>query len=249
MGLLWLWVGSPHQTRVVPTDHSSCSLIQSVDWGQRPTGWTGRVSGISHVSKCSELSILLSSHPLLFLETHSNSVPLNLGIFATRRGWGFSGSSSPGCFVWQFCRYQYSSLLLCSTVSRNPAAPSTPHWKPLVWPCGWVSTYKSCFPCDDRRQLGAKPSAPTYRDALPLVHNNPLLTSIKPSTAGSSPCFWSEVKWSEVPQSCLTLCDPMEYSPWNSPGQNTGVGSLFLLQGIFPTQGLNPGLPYRRQFV
>ena len=33
------------------------------------------------------------------------------------------------------------------------------------------------------------------------------------------------------------------YSPWNSPGQNTGVGSLSLLQGIFPTQGLNPGLP------
>jgi len=39
------------------------------------------------------------------------------------------------------------------------------------------------------------------------------------------------------------------YSPWNSPGQNTGVSSLFLLQGIFPTQGLNPGLPYcRRQW-
>ena len=33
------------------------------------------------------------------------------------------------------------------------------------------------------------------------------------------------------------------YSPWNSPGQNTGVGSLSLLQGIFPTQGSNPGLP------
>ena len=32
------------------------------------------------------------------------------------------------------------------------------------------------------------------------------------------------------------------YSPWNSPGQNTGVGSLSLLQGIFPIQGLNPGL-------
>ena len=30
------------------------------------------------------------------------------------------------------------------------------------------------------------------------------------------------------------------YSPWNSPGHNTGVGSLSLLQGIFPTQGLNP---------
>ena len=32
------------------------------------------------------------------------------------------------------------------------------------------------------------------------------------------------------------------YSPWNSLGQDTGVGSLSLLQGIFPTQGLNPGL-------
>ena len=36
------------------------------------------------------------------------------------------------------------------------------------------------------------------------------------------------------------------YSPWNSPGQNTGVSSLSLLQGIFPTQGLNPGLPHCR---
>ena len=33
------------------------------------------------------------------------------------------------------------------------------------------------------------------------------------------------------------------YSPWNSLGQNTGMGSLFLLQGIFPTQGSDPGLP------
>ena len=31
------------------------------------------------------------------------------------------------------------------------------------------------------------------------------------------------------------------YGPWNSPGQNTGVGSLSLLQGIFPAQGSNPG--------
>ena len=39
------------------------------------------------------------------------------------------------------------------------------------------------------------------------------------------------------------------YSPWNSPGQNTGVGSLSLLQGIFPTQGSNPGLPHCRQML
>ena len=39
------------------------------------------------------------------------------------------------------------------------------------------------------------------------------------------------------------------YSPWNSPGQNTGVGSLSLLQGVFPTQGSNPGLLHCRQFL
>ena len=37
------------------------------------------------------------------------------------------------------------------------------------------------------------------------------------------------------------------YSPWNSPGQNTGVGSLSLFQGIFTTQGWNPGLPHCRR--
>ena len=36
------------------------------------------------------------------------------------------------------------------------------------------------------------------------------------------------------------------HSPWKSPGQNTGEGSLSLLQGIFPTQGSNPGLPHCR---
>ena len=39
------------------------------------------------------------------------------------------------------------------------------------------------------------------------------------------------------------------YSPWNSPGQNTGVGSLSLLQGIFPTQGSNRGLPHCRWII
>ena len=39
------------------------------------------------------------------------------------------------------------------------------------------------------------------------------------------------------------------HSPWNSPGQSTRVGSLSLLQGIVPTQVLNPGLPYCRQIL
>ena len=43
--------------------------------------------------------------------------------------------------------------------------------------------------------------------------------------------------------------DNMGYSPWNSPGQNTGVGSLSLLQWIFPTQELNQGLLHCRQIL
>ena len=39
------------------------------------------------------------------------------------------------------------------------------------------------------------------------------------------------------------------YSPWNSPGQNTGVGSLSLLQGIFWTQESNRGLLHCRQIL
>ena len=54
----------------------------------------------------------------------------------------------------------------------------------------------------------------------------------------------------KVAQPCPTL-RPHGYShsPWNSPGQNTGVGSLSLLQGIFPNQGSNPGLPHCRRIL
>ena len=56
-----------------------------------------------------------------------------------------------------------------------------------------------------------------------------------------------------VTESSLTLAAPWTVAcrapPWDSPGQNTGVGCHFLLQGIFPTQGLNPGLPPCRQML
>ena len=64
----------------------------------------------------------------------------------------------------------------------------------------------------------------------------------------SSRTSWIRV-WVKVSQSCPTLCHPMDCSPWSSPGQNTGVCSLSLLQGIFPNQGSNPGLPPCRQIL
>ena len=57
-----------------------------------------------------------------------------------------------------------------------------------------------------------------------------------------------------VAHPCLTLCDPWTVTcqgpvHGDSPGKNTGVGCHALLQGIFPTQGLNPGLPHCRQIL
>ena len=58
-----------------------------------------------------------------------------------------------------------------------------------------------------------------------------------------------------VTQSCLTLCDLMDYSlpgspvHGDSPGKNIGVGCHALLQGSFPTQGWNPGLPHCRRIL
>ena len=58
-----------------------------------------------------------------------------------------------------------------------------------------------------------------------------------------------------VTKSCPTLCDPMDcrpprlLSPWGFLGKNTRVGCQLLLQGIFPTQGSNPGLLHCRQIL
>jgi len=79
--------------------------------------------------------------------------------------------------------------------------------------------------------------------------------------AGSSElsiCVWELSVYNAlclVAQLCLTLCDPMDCSPpgsfvdGDSPGKNTGVGYHALLQGIFPTQGSNPGLPHCRRIL
>ena len=85
-----------------------------------------------------------------------------------------------------------------------------------------------------------------------------LLQGIFP-TQGSNLCLWSLLQWQadSLPLSRLgesesesrsAMSDSLRplglYSPWNSLGQNTGVGSFSRLQGIFPTQGSNPGLPH-----
>ena len=60
----------------------------------------------------------------------------------------------------------------------------------------------------------------------------------------------SEVKWSESRSVVSDSLRPRGlHSSWNSPGQNTGVGSLSFLHGIFPIQGSIPGLLHCRQIL
>ena len=63
-----------------------------------------------------------------------------------------------------------------------------------------------------------------------------MMTSGEKCRKSLTNCIRKKVK---VAQSCPTLCDTMDHI----------LGSLFLLQGIFPAQGSNPGLPHCRQIL
>ena len=84
---------------------------------------------------------------------------------------------------------------------------------------------------------------------------------------GPSAGKWGAARWHTPPESQLQLssdpqrgwfsCSIVSDSVWptrllcpcDSPGKNTGVGSFSLRQGIFPTQGSNPGLLHRRPIL
>ena len=107
---------------------------------------------------------------------------------------------------------------------------------------GWKARYRS-LDSEIKRKREINPM-------MFLLKNNSILLIILTPKKASRVSVWqnghyafmrvrqkkTEVKV-KVTQSCLTLCDP---------GQNTGVGSLSLLQGIFPTQKSNRGLPHCR---
>ena len=78
-----------------------------------------------------------------------------------------------------------------------------------------------------------------------------ILSSYRTETPNMQLCLKNERKKENESRSIVSdsLRSHGLYSPWNSPGQNTGVGSLSLLQGIFPTQGSNPGLPHCRHIL
>ena len=90
---------------------------------------------------------------------------------------------------------------------------------------------------------GHKQSAATRRGGMLLLLTQLLSVSLALFHLGSE----SESECCSVVSN--SLWPHGLYSPWNSPGQNAGVGSLSLLQGIFPTQRSNPGLPLCREIL
>ena len=102
----------------------------------------------------------------------------------------------------------------------------------VIWPVA-MKPVKQTFPfCRQRNRVSR-----SLNDLSRILH------------AVTEPGFVSAFqKWSE---SCSVMSDSLQphglCSPWNSPGQNTAVSSLSLLQGNFPIQGSNPGFPLCRQ--
>ena len=84
-----------------------------------------------------------------------------------------------------------------------------------------------------------------YNNSVNLAFRNYSLDCFLKHYHHSEVIVWSEIH--SVVSDCLWPHGL--HSPWNSRGQNTGMGSLSLLQGIFPTQGLNRGLLHCRQLL
>ena len=130
-------------------------------------------------------------------------------------------------FFWLQGRWGLSSLTRDQTCIPWIGRQSLVYWTTGEVPSHYIIFRKDTFMCSYLNCL-----ALSYMQSSLLVVNYAVL------------CL--------VAQSCPTLFNPMDYSPQgssvheDSPGKNTGEGCHALLQGIFPTQGSNTGLPHCR---
>ena len=130
---------------------------------------------------------------------------------------------------------------------------------------GWMVDASNDMTDKPRTALGPKPHVRKSSSASPPI--SLLSTSmIHAHTSGGccAVCLWEEAVF---PQVSLQCCAVLSHSvmtnslqahglqpsrllcPWDFPDKNTGVGCHALLQGIFPTQGSNPGLLHCRQIL
>ena len=160
-----------------------------------------------------------------------------LSFSVTSDSWWPHGLCSPGSCPWGFSRQEYWSGLPFPSPGDLPDPRIEPRSPPLQ-----VDSLPS-----------EPPGSPSTRQEIILWGEDCVF--IHPLCPLLAQCLtYSRHVISEwVSESHSVVSDSLwphgSYSPWNSPGQNTGVGSLSLLQGIFPTQGSNPGLPHFRRIL
>ena len=159
----------------------------------------------------------------------------------------------PGPVCWASTILPFFSVpLICQTSSRLKA--STLAISPFgTFFCSYVCLLLSSFqpfffplatPRDmwDLSSLTRDQNYSPSRGSMDYLSLWPQIHMCGPSTEREEACVCL------VAQPCLTICDSMDCSP---PGCSvrgiTGVSCHFLLQGTFPTQGSNPGLPHCRQ--
>ena len=162
----------------------------------------------------------------------------------------------PSAFWATLMKQSYDSTFLCDTDSL------------LLYPCHTQpAPPQNCFTCaccihTYHLKKSSQPTpvleAPVRSPNLFLLHcplgQHTLVHSLYPfSVAALFKWIFLAANTRSVSESRSVVSNSLQphglYSPCNSPGQNTGVGSLSLLQGIFPTQGSNPGLPHCRQIL
>ena len=163
--------------------------------------------------------------------------------------WGISFA------VPQLCSHHLFALLpstsLYSEESGSPLPPqpslavSLPRLPPSLWVNGGRTVRGVSWPCGPP---GSYVVTKTYMDPPHGPDLVPYLSRLVKEIKSFHSC-WEKRKWKSLSRVWLFATPWTIYSPWNSPGQNTRVGSLSLLQGIFPTQVSNPGLPHCGQIL
>ena len=116
-----------------------------------------------------------------------------------------------------------------------------------LWPRGLQHTRLLC-PLSPGIRSNSHPMSQWCYLSYPLLPSSPFAFSLS-QQQGLFQWVGSSRQVVKVLELQLPLQPHGLYSARNSPGQNTGVGSLSLLQGIFPTQGSNPGLPHCRRIL
>ena len=142
-------------------------------------------------------------------------------------------------------------LLILSTLNWIPRAPFPNISVGVSTTCaGFCQPGHCLFPQTSLQSSPMFSRHPTNNgsDSCCHIHFDP--ASFLEFASPVRPCHQSLEPFCE---SCSVVSDSLRpqglHSPFNSPGQNTGVGSLSLLQRIFPTQGSNPGLPNCRRIL